>query len=234
MFKKRFSVLCGSLIVGMLLNLMVCNAQKGYKLSVVTDKSYHSSYDDTTMIVDKGLLMLPYNKVIDPAGTVVKFGNPTLENHSLDCMLLPDGRVLAVEDRYGLTLIDAKENKLVTHLDYTGSYKGLMSTYSGIKVVEIDHKIHIFWGATNPSSKTSFILDAVWDGKKAAIDNAIAFKGLDPSPMALPNDIAIQKEGGEYYLYVVLNGNSRLNKIRLQDKRRCGPGRRAWRLSGLP
>jgi YVTN family beta-propeller protein len=85
--------------------------------------------------------------------------------------------------------------------------------------VEIDHKIHIFWGATNPSSKTSFILDAVWDGKKAAIDNAIAFKGLDPSPMALPNDIAIQKEGGEYYLYVVLNGNSRLNKIRLQDKK---------------
>jgi len=203
----------------LLVALAACRTTRGYQSTVVADKSYHSSYDDTTMTVDKGMVMMPYNRVIDPAGTVIRFGNPTLENHSLDCALLPGGKVLAVEDRYGLALIDVQEKKLLTHLDYEGSYKGLMSTYSGIKVLEVDNRVHIFWGATNPSTKTSFVLDVVWDGKKAVISSAIPFKGIAPSPMALPNDIAIVNEGGEYYLYVVLNGNSRLSKIRLSDKK---------------
>ena len=37
--------------------------------------------------------------------------------------------------------------------------------------------------------------------------------------MALPNDIAIDKEDGENYLYVVLNGNNQLSKLRLKDKK---------------
>jgi YVTN family beta-propeller protein len=162
---------------------------------------------------------MPYNRIIDPAGTVVRFGNPSLENHSLDCALLPGGKVLAVEDRYGLAFLDVVNKKLLFHLDYDGTYKGLMSTYSGLKVLEEQEGIHIFWGASNPTTKTSFILDAIWDGRKATIHSSIPFAAVAPSPMALPNDIAINKEGTDNYLYVVLNGNSQLTKIRLHDKK---------------
>lgn len=182
--------------------------------SCITSRTYRSS-----VATDNSAVLMPYNRFIDPAGTVIRFGKPTLENHSLDCALLPGGKVLAIEDRYGLAFIDVQDKKLLFHLDYEGTYKGLMSTYSGIKVLEFENSVHIFWGASNPSAKSSFILDAVWDGRKATISNSISFKGVAPSRMALPNDICISKEGGENYLYVVLNGNSQLTKIRLNDKK---------------
>lgn len=202
-----------------MISFTFCKTSHEYQSTAIPYNSYHSSYDDTTLTVDNSSILLPYNRIIDPAGTIIRFGNLTKENHSLDCALLPKGKILAVEDRYGLAFIDTQENKLVYHLDYDGSYKGLMSTYSGIKAVEIENSIHIFWGASNPSSNSSFILEAVWDGSKATITNSIPFKGLAPSPMALPNDICINNEGGENYLYVVLNGNSQLVKMRLSDKK---------------
>jgi YVTN family beta-propeller protein len=119
----------------------------------------------------------------------------------------------------GLAFLDVQNNKLLFHLDYDGTYKGLMSTYSGIKILEEEKAIHIFWGASLPDQgKNSFILEAIWDGKKATISNSIPFDGIAPSPMALPNDIAITHEAGENYLYVVLNGNNQLVKLRLRDK----------------
>jgi DNA-binding beta-propeller fold protein YncE len=181
----------------------------------------HSNYDDTTLSVGNSAVLMPYNRFIDPAGTVIRFGNGSLENHSLDCVLVPGQNVLAVEDRYGIAFVDVKNNKLLFHLDYSAEYSGMMSTYSGIKVWTDDenNKLHILWGAANPTNKKSVILDAVWDGKKAGIVNAFSFEPVAPSPMALPNDIAITKEEGETYLYVVLNGNSQLIKLRLKDKK---------------
>ncbi len=181
----------------------------------------HSNYDDTTLSVDNSAILMPYNRFIDPAGTVIRFGNGSLENHSLDCVLIPEQNVLAVEDRYGIAFVDVINNKLLFHLDYSAEYNGMMSTYSGIKVWtdDEDNKLHILWGAANPTNKKSVILDAVWDGKKAGIVNAFSFEPVAPSPMALPNDIAITKEEGETYLYVVLNGNSQLIKLRLKDKK---------------
>lgn len=197
-----------------------CKSTRVFKSSVVTEDSYRiSSYDDTTLTPDNSAILLPYNRFIDPAGRVIRFGTPGLENHSLDCALLPDGRVLAVEDRYGVAFIDVRENSLLYHLDYTGRYKRLMSTYSGIKVFEDNNGIHIFWGAADPSAKSSFILEAIWDGKKADIHRSISFDAVKPAPMSLPNDIAINTEGGEKYLYVVLNGNSQLIKLGLNDEK---------------
>jgi len=199
--------------------LTSCITSRNWKSSIVTASSYHSSYDDTTLTIDNSSILMPYNRIIDPAGTIIKFGNPLLENHSLDCTLFSDNKILAVEDRYGLAFIDVKDKKLLFHLNYTGMYNGLMSTYSGLKTIKIGNSIHLFWGAANPSSNKSYILDAIWDGKQATINNSIYFKGKAPSPMALPNDIAIHNEDGENYLYVVLNGNSQLTKIRLSDKK---------------
>ncbi|MCX6237993.1 MAG: beta-propeller fold lactonase family protein [Bacteroidia bacterium] len=201
------------------LSFASCITSRSYQSSAVTEKSYHSSYDDTTLTIDNKAILMPYNRFIDPAGTVIRFGKLSQENHSLDCALLPGEKVLAVEDRYGVAFIDVQAKKFMFHLDYEGTNKGLMNTYSGIKAVQIENSVHIFWGATDPKAKSSFILDAVWDGSKATLNNSFSFNGIAPSPMALPNDICISNEGGENYLYVVLNGNSQLTKIRLRDKK---------------
>ena len=197
-----------------------CKATKNFKTSVHTDQSYHSSYDDTTLTIDNSSLLMPFNRFIDPAGTVIHFGNKSLENHSLDCALLPGKKVLVVEDRYGIAFIDLETYKLLYHLDYEGKYKGLMSTYSGIKAFELNGKVHIFWGASVPDQgKESYVMEAIWDGKKAVMTDPILFDAVSHSPMALPNDIAINIENGVAYLYVVLNGNNQLSKLRLQDKK---------------
>lgn len=196
-----------------------CKTSQIYKSSVVDGNSYHSSYDDATLSIDNRSILMPYNRFIDPAGKVIRFGNPALENHSLDCALLPGEKILAVEDRYGLAFIDVQKNALLFHLDYAGTYQGLMSTFSGIKVLAEENKVHLFWGASNPGSKASYILDAEWDGSKAMIKNSFSFDPVQPATLALPNDMAINKEAGINYLYVVLNGNNQLTKIRLSDKR---------------
>ena len=208
------------LIILISLFFVSCKSTRILKTSVSTDESYHSSYDDTTLAVDNSSILMPYNRFIDPAGTIIRFGNEGLENHSLDCVMLPDGKVLAVEDRYGVAFIDVKENKLLFHLDYSGEYSGLMSTYSGIKTFTDDKGVHVLWGAANPYQKASVILNAVWDGAQASIQDSISFAAVAPAPLALPNDMAISNEEGERYLYVVLNGNNQLQKIRLSDKKR--------------
>ncbi|MGN6249253.1 MAG: bifunctional YncE family protein/alkaline phosphatase family protein [Ginsengibacter sp.] len=195
-----------------------CKSSRVFKSTVSKDE-YHSSYDDTTLTVDNSSILMPYNRFIDPAGTVIHFGNDALENHSLDCALMPDENVLAVEDRYGVAFINISEKKLLYHLDYDGTYRGLMSTYSGIKTYRDEKGEHILWGASNPYKKVCMVLDAVWNGRKAEIKDAISFSAKAPAPLALPNDIAISNENGERYLYVVLNGNNTLEKIRLAGKK---------------
>ena len=182
--------------------------------------AYHSKYDDTSLLVQAGPILLPYNRYIDPAGTVIRFGDPELENHSLDCCLLPDGKTLAVEDRYGVAFIDVQTQKLIFHYDYeTGKKrKYLMSTYSGIKALSINSELHIFWSATNPDNNFSEILDATWNGNQTTSVQTFELKPVAPAPMALPNDIAINTENGLTYLYVVLNGNNQLLKINWPQK----------------
>ncbi|MEO8853740.1 MAG: phosphoesterase, partial [Ginsengibacter sp.] len=196
-----------------------CKSTRVFKSTVTSDDNYHSSYDDTTLTPDNSAILMPYNRFIDPAGTVIGFGNPSLENHSLDCVVLPGGKILAVEDRYGVAFINISEKKILFHLDYSGDYSGFMSTYSGIKTFEDEKGVHVLWGAANPNNKISVIMEATWDGEKATIQDSISFAALSPAPMSLPNDIAIKDEDGEKYLYVVLNGNSQLCKVRLSDKK---------------
>ncbi len=213
----QLGVRCG--IVICIISLISCRLSRQYKTSVTSENSYHSSYDDTTLTIDNSNILMPYNRFIDPAGKVIRFGNPASENHSLDCALLNE-KILVVEDRYGIAFLDIINNTLLFHLGYEGDYKGLISTYSGLKIVKDDRSIHVFWGASDPDQgKRSFILDATWDGQKATINNAIPFEAIAPSHMALPNDLAINPENGENYLYVVLNGNHQLTKIRLRDKK---------------
>ena len=179
------------------------------------------NYEDSTLSQTTSPYLLPFNRIIDGAGTVITFGNGELENHSLDAVLLPDKNEIAVEDRYGVSFIDLKAQKEIFHLGYDekNSSRRTMSVYSGIKMMAIDGMAHVFWTAADPDSKKSYLFEAVWDGKKASIVNAVVFAAVTPAPLALPNDIALQQEGTALYVYVVLNGNNQLAKVRMGDKK---------------
>jgi YVTN family beta-propeller protein len=183
----------------------------------------HHPYDDSTLTNKLLPVMMPYNRLIDPAGKVVSFGEPEQENHSMDVKLIDNTRLLAVEDRYGIALIDTATKKVSSRWTYNSDsrYHDLMSTYSGLKVAKINGSINIFWSAAIAKGKSSrsLVFRAAWDGKKISIINAIEFKAESPAPLALPNEIALTNENGIDYLYVVLNGNNQLVKTDLADNK---------------
>jgi len=188
--------------------------------SITAPENYNSSYDKSTLTLANQSVLLPYNRFLNPAGTIVKFGDSESENHSLDCITIPGENVMAVEDRYGLTFINVLNAKVLYRLAYGSSktYEDLMSTYSGLKMMEINNRKHIFWAAVNPDLKKSYIMEAEWYNQKASIVDTFSFAAVSPAPIALPNDIALRREENENYIYVVLNGNSELVKMRLSDK----------------
>ena len=181
----------------------------------------HTSYDDSTLTNSILPVLMPYNRVIDPVGKVITFGNPDEENHSMDVKLVPNSTLLVVEDRYGIALIDTVQKSLITRWAYRDdkSYKGLMSTYSGIKVFKRGNKTQFLWSAAGSKGKiaTSLVFQAEWDGANLSIKNTFSFEPKSPSPLALPNDLAINQENGTNFLYVVLNGNDELVKINLDN-----------------
>jgi YVTN family beta-propeller protein len=182
--------------------------------------SMHDTYDDSTLTNKVLPVMMPYNRLINPAGKVIRFGDPRLENHSLDAKLIPRSAILVVEDRYGITLIDTTTNKVAAQWSYNAEsqYRGLMSTYSGIKIWDTGAEVHILWSAADGGHR-SYVMQAAWDGQKITIKNTFSFKPSPPSPLALPNELLVNAEDGKNYLYVVLNGNNQLQKIDLDDEK---------------
>ena len=196
-------------------------AQKGTKISRETTVNGRKiSYDDSLMNETNSPYLLPYNRIIDGSGTTVSFGSTELENHSLDAVLTANKKTVVVEDRYGIAFFDVVQKKLIYRLGYEGKAGkgGPMSVYSGIKTFVVDGAEHIFWTGADVSSSKSYVYEADWDGKKAKIVNTYPFDGKDPAPMALANEVYLRNEGGEPVMYVVLNGNSQLAKVKIKDK----------------
>ena len=50
--------------------------------------------------------------MIQPAGLQIYFGDASLENHALDAVLSPDGKWLAVEERFSIVFISTADNKV--------------------------------------------------------------------------------------------------------------------------
>ncbi len=208
-------------ILGWIILVSSCSATHSIGTTKKSSNDYYSFYDNSVLSADNNPVLLPYNRFLKPAGSVVKFGDAGLENHSLDCITIPGENVMATEDRFGLTFINITSKKVLYHLTYNSrlTENSLMSTYSGLKVAIINNKKYIFWGAANLDIQKSYIIQAEWDGKKAMITDTFSFAAIPPSTLALPNDIAIREEDNESWLYVVLNGNDQLEKIRLSDKK---------------
>ena len=185
------------------------------------EAQYHIGYDDSAMSNKAVPFMMPYNRIINPVGFTVFFGDTKYENHSLDCKLIPGQSILAVEDRYGIALIDTKTKNVVARWSYNDEkrFSGFMSTYSGLQVVQRYGKTNIFWSAANGSNHQSYIMMMNWDGEHLFFKKAIALKPEGESPLALPNELAVIEENNKDYIYVVLNGNNQFLKIKLDDEK---------------
>ena len=161
-------------------------------------------------------IQLPYNRLIQPAGLRIYFGDKSSENHSLDAALSPDGRWLAVEERYSVVLISTLEKRVVyilnnnTHADLMGG----MNTYSGITWHKGKKGMELYWSAIGRNNR-SFVVSATWNGTKAEFAGFLEYKIQPPAALALPNELLIKKEASGEFLYVVLNGNNKVIKQNL-------------------
>ena len=221
---KRCSVIIAGLMLCAAILLASCSVAPTQDKGAGSEQAtMHNPYDDSTLQRNELPVLMPYNRVISPAGKVVAYGNPGVENHSLDVQLIPQTDLLAIEDRYGIALLETSRRAVVARWAYADDarYKGWMSTYSGLKVLREGPQTRIFWSAANGQSHQSAVLEAVYEGGQIHISKAYAFAAVS-SPLALPNDLALTTESNHPYLYVVLNGNNQVVKLDL------GTGQPVW------
>ena len=158
------------------------------------------------------LQQLPYDRILQPAGKQIFFGDPALENHALDASLSPDGSWLAVEERFSIVFINTLTNEIIATLPLKQNpdLKGTMNTYSGIIWQQKGDKLFIWWSCAGNGK--SFVAKAIWNGAVASFAQLFSYADQPPASLALPNELLISKEDGRDYLYVVLNGNNQVIK----------------------
>ncbi|TAL59132.1 MAG: phosphoesterase [Bacteroidetes bacterium] len=161
-------------------------------------------------------IQLPYNRLIQPAGIQIFFGDASRENHALDAVLSPDGKWLAVEERYSIVFISTSDNsvKFILRNIEQKDLGGGMNTYSGIIWHIGKEGPEVYWSVIGRENR-SFVASARWDGTKAEFGRMLEYKAAPGSAMALPNEILITKESRREFLYVVLNGNNKVIKQKL-------------------
>ncbi len=178
---------------------------------------YRSSWDDMDLSGNALPVIMPYNRIIDPAGDQIYFGDADLENHALDLAISPDKLTLAIEGRYRIAFYNIEAGKIIYELSPgTSKYlRGTENTYSGIKWYRSRGRQYVFWSLVS-SDTLSFVVMAQWDGQKAVITKRYPFKAAAPARVALPNEIEIAKEASGEFFYVALNGNNRVAKINFE------------------
>ncbi len=203
-----------------ILNILSCKSFKSDMTYSTVNKS-GLRYDDTTLFAERSPYLMPYNRIIDGAGESVNFGNPDVENHSLDLVMIPNSPLVVVEDRYGITVFNTQNHQLVSRWTFseTPQYKSFMSSFSGIKTIVFKDSTYIFWGAGGRETPNSCVMQAAWDGKNIKLIKAFPFKAEAPATIALPNEVVVQEENGELMLYTVLNGNNKVVKINVNTER---------------
>ena len=181
---------------------------------------FRTNYDDSTLQQQGPVTLMPFNRWVSSAGTVLSFGDPKQENHALDFAVLPDSEHIVVEDRWGIAVLDIATQKIVKRWTFPGdssaAVRGLMSTYCGIKAFTYDGHVYVAWGAG--STHSSALMVAEWDTAGIGRVSAVFLDKAAPAAAALPNDIAVRVEDGVCFLYVVLNGNNQLIKLRFPDR----------------
>lgn len=165
--------------------------------------------------------VMPYHRIIRSAGSVISFGDPELENHALDVCPLPGDDLVAVEDRYGIAIVHTGTRKIVDrwHFGLQPQLANLKSTYSGITAFQFQHQTYIAWGAAGGGRIASALMLATWNDTAIGAVTYVPFERKAPASLALPNQVVAREEQGDLYLYVVLNGNDQLVKLRFSDRK---------------
>ena len=162
--------------------------------------------------------MMPYNRMVRSAGKVVRFGDPAVENHALDITSIPGTALFAVEDRYGLLVMNLGGEILDRYVfsKDNGEWKNAVSTYSGVKSFIQDGKTWIVWCASK--DKSGFLVSAEWNGKISKVEGKpLTSQNKLHSP--IPNEVYLEKGATGNYIYVVLNGSDEVVKLRWSDKK---------------
>lgn len=162
-------------------------------------------------------VLMPYNRIIQPTGLQLYFGDKALENHAMDAALSPDGKWLAVEERYSIVFISTVEKKIsfILDIDTHADLQGGSNTYSGITWNTGTNCTEVLWSCVGKGNK-SYVCSALWDGQKAVFGKMHLFNIEPPARIALPNELIVTSESGKKYLYVVLNGNNTVVKQNLE------------------
>ncbi len=158
-------------------------------------------------------VQLPFDRIIQPAGELIIFGDSLREHHALDGVLSPDGQWLVVEERYSVVFINTSTNTVeyTLLLDSISGLHRAMNTYSGIIWKKNNGKDEI-WFSASKKEGSSFVVRLKWDGHSASVRNVFTYQPKAPAELALPNELLVRNESGRDYLYVVLNGNNQLLK----------------------
>jgi YVTN family beta-propeller protein len=149
-----------------------------------------------------GRVIVPTNQVLSPAGWQVEFaGRPT------DLALSPDGRYLAVLNRYNVVLIDVEQRAVVQEVPYKTRHGG--GSYKGIRYAPDGRRLY-----ASCIRGTIEVFDVGKDGQLTATE-PIKLKGRR-TDNALPAGMAITPDGKR--LYVALNLNNTLGEIDLEKR----------------
>lgn len=178
-------------------------------------KDHYQHESDQLKLDESTPQLMPYNRMIASAGKVLTYGEPRLENHTLDAALLPGNTQLAIEDRFGIAILDRRSQTIIARWEINKDprFSNLKNTYSGIKTLVFQNQIYILWSAAGQENDKGGLLIASWDGGKITQVELLPIPPRAPAPGALPNEVEVSFEGGQPFLYLVLNGNNQLLKI---------------------
>ncbi len=216
---KRFQLAVVFLFIAAFLG---CVPSSGRKIAPRNQNQPALNYDSETLARNIVPVLMPYNKVVEPAGKQITFGDPELENHALDCALSPNGKTLAVEGRYRVVFINTRTNQIESEIKLRNykKYRKFLNTLSGITWSKNGKSV--FWSADDKRSG-SVVFQIEWDGRgkaKLLQDKTIWFRGQKKKDghflTAIPNEMVIDGSA----LYVVLNGNNQVVKLDLNNRNR--------------
>lgn len=181
---------------------------------------YLTSYESNTLAGSALPVLMPFNRWIDPAGEQIYFGDKALENHALDCAVSPDGKWIAVEGRNSIVIIAPESKKIVNRFVMKGHFgsDALVNTYSGISWRKTAEGYELYWSAVGKSNK-SYVVQADWNGRKIEVLKSFVFEAAKPTKVAIPNELVVVEESGSPVLYVVLNGNNKVEKVDIQSSK---------------
>ncbi|MCK4993111.1 MAG: YncE family protein, partial [Bacteroidales bacterium] len=179
---------------------------------------YLSEWDSLDLGGSSLPVIMPYNRIIDPAGEQIYFGSPELENHALDCAISPDRKTLAIMGRYRVIFYDMELRRLIHEIIPANEdgFQGAMNTYSGILWYRKGGKQYVLWSIVS-QRYNSYVVMAEWNGQEAKITRQFQFLPKAPSTVALPNEIEIINDDSGDNLLVTLNGNNQVVKINLES-----------------